>query len=461
MFKLVNLNQTITANYIMQKTTIPGPKGRFLIGSAIEVKEDVLGYMLKNMNEFRTIAKVRIGPKRFINLYNPDYVQHVLQGNHRNYKKGREIENLVFLLGHGLLTSEGEFWLKQRRLIQPVFHKKRLAGFAEQMARCTENMLARWETLRNGEVIDIHLEMNRLALDIVSKTLFSIEVKEEFRKVNSALNILMQGLFGRARSIINIPFWMPTPKNFRLKEQKQVLDDIIEDIIRKRRKSAMQHEDLLGMLMEVEDADTAERMTDRQLRDELLTLFLAGHETTANALTFTLYNLSQHPEVEQRVKEEVETVLNGRMPTPDDLRSLRYTLQVIQESMRLYPPAWGITRQALGDDMIGEHYIRKGDDFVIAPFALHRHPDHWEAPNTFDPERFTDENMKQRHKYAYIPFGGGPRLCIGNNFALMEMQVAISMIMQRFSVKLKKDHTVELEPTVTLRPKYGMMMTIM
>jgi cytochrome P450 len=371
------------------------------------------------------------------------------------YVKGRDNKTLRFLLGNGLVTSEGEFWLKQRRLIQPLFHKQRLQTFAQKIEAATSALIKNLET-RTGESLNIHTEMTKVTLDIVSQTLMSTEVKGDFKKISDALHIIMEGMM----KIIRVPAWIPTPRNVRMRKNREVLDNTIYKIIEDRRSNKEGFDDLLTMLMEVEDADTRERMTDQQLRDELITIFLAGHETTANALSFALYLLAQHPEVKQKIVDEVQRVIGNNEMTFENLNRLEYTTMVIKESMRLYPPVWGITRDASQEDVIGGYRIKKGDSIAMSPYAVHRLEKYWENPLKFDPERFSPERMKNIHRYAWFPFGGGQRFCIGNNFAMMEMQAVLALVCTKFNFTLAENFKLELQPLVTLRPRNGVMMKL-
>jgi len=296
----------------------------------------------------------------------------------------------------------------------------------------------------------------KVTLDIVSNTLMSTGVTGNFKMVSEAVRIIMEGMLHRTRTLLRLPYWMPLPRHIRMRHYRSLLDNTIYDIIDERRQSNEQYDDLLTMLMEVRDADTAERMTDDQLRDELITIYLAGHETTANALTFTFYLLAKHPEVKSRVVNEVESNWTGGNFNFESLNRLEYTTRVIKESMRLYPPAWGILREVGEDDEIDGWLLKKGDSVVLSPYAVQRLERYWEEPEAFDPDRFLPERMASRPKYSYFPFGGGQRLCIGNNFAMMEMQVILALLCPRFDFILPENFKMELEPLVTLRPKNGL-----
>lgn len=409
-------------------------------------------YLLRLEKEYGEISKIKFGPFTVIYLANPDYIEHVLL-NRDIYTKVQEGGMLRILLGNGLLTSEGDFWLKQRRLIQPVFHKQRLERFIQKISESTDEMLGDWEK-KNGETVDVYNEMNRVTLDIVGKTLFSVNVKSEFDKVNSALTKIMTAIRNRSR-FMRFPLWVPLPSHLRIEHNRKVLDETISEIINQRKGETGKFDDLLTMLMEVEDADTRERMTDKQLRDEVLTIFIAGHETTANSLAFTLYLLSKNAEAKKKMQQEIDAVIGTGEITFEKLHRLEYTTMVIKESMRLYPPAWMIPREAAKDDVIGGYQIRKGDKVLASPYAMQRSPRYWSNPDAFMPERFTAENMKDMPRYAYFPFGGGARMCVGNNFAMMEMQIVLAKICAQFDFVLPENFELELLPLITLRPKEG------
>ena len=440
-----------------QAASIPGPRGNVLLMPTRNIRKKTHEYLSLLEEKYGDISKIKFGPFTVIYIANPDYIEYVLL-NRDTYIKIQEGGMLRILLGNGLLTSEGDFWLKQRRLIQPVFHKNRLERFVQKISESTDDMLTAWET-KQGETTDIYNEMNRLTLDIVGKTLFSTNVKDEFDKVNTALTKIMTAIRNRSR-FMRFPLWVPLPSHLRIEHNRKILDETIGEIINQRKGETGKFDDLLTMLMEVEDADTRERMTDKQLRDEVLTIFIAGHETTANAMAFTLYLLAKHPEIKARLQKELTEVLGNGELSFEKLQRLEYTTMVIKESMRLYPPAWMLPREAAKDDTIGGYPIKKGDKVLASPYAMQRSPRYWKNPEEFNPERFTTENMKQMPRYAYFPFGGGQRLCVGNNFAMMEMQIILAKLCAQFDFTLAPGFELELLPLITLRPKEGVPMNL-
>ena len=362
---------------------------------------------------------------------------------------------MLAVLGEGLVTSDGEHWRRQRQLAQPGFHRERLAGFVDTMVECTRDRIASWDERGDDGPVDIHHEMMELTFRIVGRTLFSMELGRHSDAVGPAIKVALDHANAQVENIWPVPTWLPTPANFRFRAAMRALDRLVFDIIETRRRTGTGHEDMLAMLMDATDETGVERMNDRQLRDEVLTLALAGHETTANALSFTWYLLSKHPDVERRLFDEVRQVLGDGEPVLADLERLEYTGWVVNEVLRLYPPAWMFERQAMAEDEVGGYRIPRGAIIGISPWTVHRHPGLWPNPEGFDPERFSAERSVGRPRYAFIPFGGGPRTCIGNHFAIMELKILIAMIARRYLLTLQPGGDPELEPGITLRPKGG------
>ncbi|RMG89300.1 MAG: cytochrome P450 [Chloroflexi bacterium] len=452
-----------------QKTELhhpPGPKGHWLYGTTRAFRRDPLGTMVKMFHEYGDAIRYRF----FANLYgylffHPEYNKHILLDNNKNYTKmpHPSLQVLRPLLGNGLVTSDGEFWRRQRRLMQPAFHKQRIAEFGAIMTTATEKMLQRWQTAVSAdEPLDVAAEMTRLTLEIVGKALFSVdftgaahELGEAFTKANHLSSEL--GLKPFSIYTLRIPFW---PSTRRLNRNVQVLHRIVDEMIAVRQANppapgTREANDLLSMLLAARDEETGVGMDDQQLRDELNTLVLAGHETTAVALSWVICLLGQHPEVRTQLEHEVDTVLNGRIPTIDDLPQLTFTRMVIDETLRLYPPAYAIARWGNEPDVIGGYDIPANAVITLSPYITHRHPEFWSEPEKFNPERFSPERKENRHRFAYLPFGGGPRICIGNTFALTEATLILAMITQQFRLELPPNHQIEPEPLITLRPKGG------
>jgi cytochrome P450 len=394
-------------------------------------------------------------------IFHPRDVKHVLQENHRNYSKDTYLMHFLSpLLGQGLFTNDGQSWLHQRRLMQPAFHRKQLAIFGTLMTDATGAMLERWQdTATREQPLDVSTEMMRLTLRVVGQALFSIDLSDETDIVGQAFTALMTPFTDYIYHPVP-PLGFPTPRNRRIQQAIHTLDGVVQEIITERRQDDDKG-DLLSMLLLARDEETGEGMNDRQVRDEVMTLLLAGHETTSNALSWTWYLLSQHPDAESRLHAELEQVLGGRIPTVEDLPRLAYTRMVLEEALRLYPPAVGFNRKALADDEVGGYVVPANTLIWLSPYATHRHPEFWEHPEVFDPERFSPERSAGRPHFAHFPFGGGPRLCIGSNFAMMEAQLILATIAQRYRLRLLPGHQVEPQVLLTMRPRNGLPMTLL
>jgi cytochrome P450 len=349
-----------------------------------------------------------------------------------------------------LLTSEGDFWLRQRRLAQPAFHRARIATYASTMVEYTERLLHEWQ---DGEERDLHKEMMRVTLQIVGKTLFDADVERDAQDIGKSLEMLLE-IGADFRRTLFIPHWLPTPTNLRLERAIRQIEKVLYRIIAEKRASGRDAGDLLSMLLAAQDEDGS-RMTDKQLRDEAITLFLAGHETTANTLSWTWWLLAQNPAVEAKLHAELRSVLGGRSPSLEDLPKLVYTNHIITESMRLYPPAWGTARTAIEDHEIAGYSVPKGSGVSFAQWTVHRDARWYDAPEEFRPERWEGDLLKRLPRFAYFPFGGGPRQCIGNTFALMEAALILATIAQQYRFRLVEGHAVVPLASITLRPRYG------
>jgi cytochrome P450 len=345
--------------------------------------------------------------------------------------------------------------------MQPAFHRKQLATFGSLMTGATESMLERWQHAANdNQALDVSEEMMRLTLRVVGQALFSIDLSDESDTVGQAFTALLTPFTDYIFKPVP-PLGFPTPRNRRIQQYIRTLDGVVQEIITEHRQLGDSKDDLLSTLLAARDEDTGEQMNDRQLRDEVMTLLLAGHETTSNALSWAWYLLSQHPDVESRLHAELEQVLGGRIPTVEDLPRLTYTRMVLDETLRLYPPVVGFNRKALADDELGGYLVPSGTLIWFTPYTTHRHPDFWENPDTFDPERFSAERSAGRPHFAHFPFGGGPRLCIGNHFAMMEAQLVLATVAQRYCLRLVPDHQVEPLALLTIRPRNGLPMTLL
>jgi cytochrome P450 len=414
------------------------------------MQQNPLDYFTAMARDYGDVSGMRIGRFRSLFINHPDLIEDVLVNDARKYHKGRILQANKFLFGEGLLTSEGDFWLRQRRLSQPAFHRARVSTYAATMAEYAEQIAATW---RGGEERDIHDEMMQLALRIVGKTLFDADVTRDAKEVGETLDILLRIAANFGRTIL-VPMWVPSPRNIRAKLGIRRLEKVIYRIIAERRASGHDAGDLLSILLQAQDEDGT-HMNDRQLRDETITLFLAGHETTANTLSWTWMLLAQNPAVEKKFHEELDGVLGGRAPTLDDLQKLTYLNQVLTESLRLFPTAWGMARLAAEEHEIAGYPVHVGYGVAFAQWVMHRDTRWFDAPLEFRPERWENGLAKQLPRFAYFPFGGGPRQCIGNTFALMEASVVLATIGQKYRFELVPGHKVTPMASITLRPRDG------
>jgi cytochrome P450 len=442
----------------MSAAPVPaGPPGRLLLGSLLEFRRDPLGFLLKAARDYPgDLVRFRQGPREVYLVKHPDLVKDVLVTRQHEFTKSRALQWAKLFLGEGLLTSEGEVHTRQRRLAQPAFHRQRIGGYAADMVQRAVETREQW---KSGEVLDVDGEMMRLTLAVVSRSLFGTDVAVSAAEIREDLGTIIS-LFPRfSLPLFGLIQKLPLPSNIRFDRAVARLDRIVHGIIAERRAQGGDRGDLLSMLLLAQDEEgDGAGMSDRQLRDEVVTLLLAGHETTSNALTWTWYLLSAHPEVEARWREELRAVLDGRPPAFEDLAALRYTEMVLAESMRLYPPAWGIGRRARRDLELGGFPVGKGSVLALSPYIVHRDERFWPRPLAFDPERFTAEARAARPRFAYFPFGGGARSCIGESFAWMEGVLLLATIGQRWRLSLVPGHVVEPQAMLTLRPRYGMRM---
>jgi len=418
---------------------------------------DPLAFITRLQRDHGDVVEFTMAGKRIVQVAGPEQVKHVLQDHHRNYDKQTPVWDAIRdFLGEGLLTSEGDFWLRQRRIAQPAFHRQRIAAFVPLFAELTRETLDRMPLDRP---FDVAKEMMTLTLRIVGRALLSTDPFADADEIGRALAVTLAYPDARLKAPVRLPLSVPLPLHRRFLAARAVLDRVVYRIIEERRRSGEDKGDLLSMLMFTTDADTGERMNDKQLRDEVMTIFLAGHETTGAALSWTILLLSKHPDVRRKMQAEVRDVLGEREPTLEDLGKLSYVKQVFQEAMRLYPPAWITGRHAVADDTISGVRVSAGTMVQVSPYVTHRHPKHWPNPEGFDPERFSPERVKERAPLAYIPFGAGPRLCIGNQFAMMEAQVILAMLAQRVELDLVPGQTIVPAPSITLRPRDGILVS--
>jgi cytochrome P450 len=432
----------------------PGPRAQIIGGSLFRFRQDPLSFLMECGRQYPDLCYFRAGHQHMYFLTAPELVREVLVTQSNAFIKSRILQRAKALLGNGLLTNEGASHLRQRRLVQPAFHRDRLVRYAGEMSQLAVRARERWT---HGQMLDIDQEMMRLTLAIVGRTLFSADVEDAAPKVGDAVSALLSMM-----PILMLPgsqffLYLPIPALRRVQAAAKTLDETIYQIIHARRRSGRDEGDLLSMMLLARDEGTG--MTDQQVRDETLTLFIAGHETTATALTWTWYLLSQHPEAEARMHREVDEVLEGRTPTFDDVARLEYTGHVLAESMRLYPPAWAIGRMAAREVSIGGYMLPPGSIALASPLVMHRSASWWPEPDRFLPERW-ESGDPIRHKFAYFPFGGGPRLCIGERFAWMEGMLILATLARKWRFLRDDPKPVEMNAMLTLRPKGGIRMRV-
>ncbi|HLG99524.1 MAG TPA: cytochrome P450 [Bryobacteraceae bacterium] len=435
-----------------------GPRNLPILGSLPAFRAKPISFLMKVARGYGDLPYFRLGSYPVYLLNHPDVVKEVLVTQQSNFIKSRALQRAKILLGEGLLTSEGGLHKRQRRLVQPAFHRERLAAYADVMTECALKLRDCWTS---GSTLDVSAEMMRLTLAVVGKTLFSADVESEASEIGDALTTVLK-MF----NLLMMPFSeylekLPLPSMRRFEKARARLDKTIYGLIRERRESGRDTGDLLSMLLLAQDQEgDGGGMSDQQVRDEALTLFLAGHETTANALTWTWFLLSQNPECERQMQAELDEVLQGRAPIAADLPSLRYTEMVLAEAMRLYPPAWAIGRMALESFELRGTKIAAGSILIASPYVMHRDSRWFPDPQRFDPQRWTPEARDARPKFSYFPFGGGARVCIGERFAWMEGMLVLAALAQKWKLRLVPGHKVDTLPLITLRTRYGMKMTV-
>jgi cytochrome P450 len=430
----------------------PSPPGHWLLGNLPEFRRDMLGFFTHCSRQYGDLVALRFGNRRVHLATHPDFVEQILVTENRKFGKSYVFELLRPVLGNGLLNSEGEFWLRQRRLMQPAFNRASVNSYATAIVESTSQLISGWQS---GQTRDLHREMNRLALAVVGKALMDIDLGNVDEDIAAPLESAMHDFSHRFESAWNFPPWMPTPRNLRSKRNVRKLDAIVNGIIRRRRAAGGDRGDLLSKLIHARDEVDQTGMTDRQLRDEVMTLFLAGHETTANALAWTWFLLAQNRKAETRMVDEIGVMLGDRLPEAADLANLPYTEAVVKESLRMFPPAYAFSRRVLSDAEIGGFHVPARSAVIMSQWVIHRDPRWFDEPEQFRPERWLPGGDKERPQYAYFPFGGGPRGCIGSAFAMLEAALAIATIAPRFRFELTAPEKVRPWPSVTLRPAGG------
>jgi cytochrome P450 len=436
----------------------PGPAGYPLVGVLPQLVRDPAGFCTRMMLQYDDLVRLSLGFTSIYLVTLPDHVHHVLVDNHENYWKGRLFQRARFLFGRGLVLNEGESWRHQRRLMQPAFAHRRVAALVPLMAEVVKQRLDSWEAAsRAGAPISMGKEMMTLTLRIIAKTMFSLSINDgELTEMARAFNTALEHMSLRMFTFF-LPEWVPLKGRQGCRKAVDTLESTVYRIIRGRRQSGEQPDDLLAMLLSARD-EAGEGMSDLELRDEVMTTLFGGYEATADALTWTWYLLDRNPEVDARLREEVAAVTGGRTPTFEDLARLTYAAQVAEEAMRLFPPFWFHTRTARGEDEIGGHRVPAGSPILLCAYATHRNPAYWEEPEAFRPERFTPEGAARRPRNAYYPFGTGQRMCIGRHLAMLEMQLILAMVAQRYRPRLNPGRPVVLRAGTSLRSENGIWM---
>lgn len=433
----------------------PGPKGSLIGGNLGQVGPRRVDFFLDLAHTYGPLASFRIGRWRLFLASDPDLIQQVLVTDAKSYVKHFGARTFKPVLGNGLVTSEGDFWLRQRRLLQPAFLKAQVQSYAPVMANLTQAMLAKWHS---GKPVNLEFEFSSLTSAIALKTLFGLDDQGDRERIDESLRQVFDLLTARLDMPFQWPLWLPTPVNIRLSRALTNVRRVVDGFIAAGR-ARPRGSDLLSTMIAAQH-DDGTGMSDQQLRDEAMTLYLAGHETTALTLTWSWYLLSQHPAVEQKLVEEWQRVLNGRAPSASDLAALPYTAAVISEAMRLYPPVYVIGREAVTDLELGGYRVKRGYTVLMSQWVNHRDPKYFSDPERFTPERWLDGLATRLPKFAYYPFGGGQRICIGSHFALMEAAIILSTVGQKYKFTLAPDAVIDIKPQITLPPKYGMPATL-
>jgi cytochrome P450 len=438
----------------------PGVPGRLPIaGHILKWRKDPVALLV---DAARRGDVIRLGlPGDTFLITHPKHVKHVLQDNNQNYNKGWVFDRIRPYWGESLLTAEGDVWRQQRRRVQPSFKREHTHSFAPIVTTRTAEMLSRWEKRRSPkEELSIYSEMTELALVIIGDVLFGVDLWTDAAEMARAAQSALAVLKTRVAALAPLPLWVPTGDNRRFNGAMRMLNDRISTIVEKKRAAGETGRSFLSMLMSARDAETGAAMSDRQLHEEILGMLQQGHDTVGESLAWTWYLLSLHPEIERKVYLEVAQVLGDRVPTVADLSRLPYATMVLQESLRLYPPVWVIPRDAIHDDQIGGYRVPAGSTILLSPYLTHRHPDFWENTEAFDPDRFLPARANERPRHAYFPFGGGPRLCMGVDMAMMEMLLIMAMVVQRYRIHLVSGHREEPDCVLDMLPRNRVRSTL-
>jgi cytochrome P450 len=445
----------------MAMKRIPTARGQWLLGSLLDLQRDPLGLFERATAQAGDIVRIRVASSDAILLNHPDYAEHVLVTNLPNYARNRAFQrSMKIILGDALLVSDGEFWKKHRRTINPVFHRAKMNDFLQIMNGAGQRLLDRWrQRPRGDDLLDVSSEMSRLTIDIVGRALFGGAIDGHADAIIALEYSSARAVYRKLRMPFQAPPFLPTPANLRLKKARAAFEDMARPLLKAAAANPDNHT-LVAMLLSARDEESGDRLSDRHIFDELIGFVLGGHETSANVLTWTLFFLADRPEIVERLLAEYDTVLGSHTPTLDDVPRLVLNRAVLNESMRLRPPAWLIPRTAVADDVIDGYPIRAGQTIWLSPWVLHRHPAIWESPTRFDPDHFSAERLKTRPRHAFIPFGAGQKMCIGSSFAMLEMELLLPVLLRAFRYRLPAQAAVIPDPFVTLRPRGGLPMHV-
>jgi cytochrome P450 len=459
---MATMSETAKTPRRQDRKSWPGPRGKFLFGCLREFQRNQLNFLNDTWRTYGDLVRIPTVPGYPVYfLADPTAIEHVLVKNHKNYRKLGFITGPIrLLLGNGLFSSEGDFWLRQRRLAQPAFLRSAIVRFAAPMTTATEDLLRTWEAAPDGRTLDIVSEMMRLVLHIAGATLFGNDLAGDADALGVAERTIIEMVRHKMDNPLSLPLWAPTRRNRDFRRARRVLDGVVFRIIEARRGSGPAGKDLLDMLLAARDEETGSGMSDQQLRDEVMTLLFAGHDTTASALSWAWLLLARHPEVQEALHDEAAGRLAGRTPTAEDIPHLPLATAVFEEAIRLYPPAPAVARQSVAPDEIQGFPVPAGAILMPSQWVTHRHPAYWETPEQFRPERFLPGRAQDRPKFAYFPFGGGPRACIGNTFALIEGALVLAALAQRFQVRSADDREVEIDLSLVLRPKHAVNLVV-
>ena len=444
-----------------QPKSIPLTKGLPLVGSLPQLIKNPFGYLKQARENYGDIYNLNLGISKMLIVNHPRQMQHILVDNAQNYRKGGAMWDAVrAMLGNGLVVSEGSFWMRQRRMMNPQFHRQRLAALNDLMVSAITEALDTWEKSANGSDFNVASAFSELTMKVITRTLFGTGLStEEMDRVSKAMNYALTYII-QAIVLNSLPSWMPAPGKKEFEQSIKQIDDTVYRIIADSRKDNGESNHLMAMLLDMVDDETGEGMTDQQLRDEVTTLFLAGYETTSIALSWAFDLLTHHPDVMEKLQAEVDSAIGDRLPTFADLMKLPYSRMILQETLRIRPAAWQLPRTAIEDDELDGYRIPAGTTITGLIYMCHYHPEEWDNPEVFDPERFQPDRSEKRHKFAYMPFGAGQRKCIGMDFALMEGQLALAMVAQRYKLTKTTEDLVEPQLSTTLRPKGGVVVKL-